>query len=87
MTVAETIEQKIRAAFDVTDFQLENESHKHAGHAGSPGHGNSHFKLLVVSPDFVGKNRVARQRDIYRVLKDELAGPVHALSLDARAPE
>lgn len=87
MTVADTIEQKIRAAFAVTDFMLENESHKHAGHAGSPGHGNSHFKLRVVSADFVGMSRVARQREIYRLLQEELDGPVHALSLDVRTPE
>jgi len=87
MSVAENIEQKIRAGLNVSHMELVDESHKHAGHAGAPAGGESHYRLLVVSPDFTGKNRVARQREIYRILKDEMAGPVHALSLDARSPE
>ncbi len=87
MTVAETIEQKLRAGLNISHLELIDESAKHAGHAGAREGGESHFRLLVVSPDFTGKGRVARQREIYHVLKDEMAGPVHALSLDARSPE
>ena len=87
MSVAETIEQKIRAALAVSHMELVDESSKHAGHAGARAGGESHFRLLVVSPDFSGKNRVARQKEIYRILREEMAGPIHALSLDARTPE
>ncbi|MBL4802670.1 MAG: BolA family transcriptional regulator [Emcibacter sp.] len=87
MSVAETIEQKLRAALNISEMELVDESHKHAGHAGAREGGESHYRLMVVSPDFTGKNRVARQREIYRILKQEMAGPVHALSLDIRSPE
>lgn len=87
MSVAETIERKIRAALTVSHMELIDESSKHAGHAGARPGGESHFRLLVVSSDFSGKNRVGRQREIYRILKEEMAGPIHALSLDARTPD
>ncbi len=87
MTVAETIEQKLRAALTVSRLEVIDESAQHAGHAGARPGGQSHFRLFIESPDFAGKSRVSRQREIYRILKDEMAGPIHALALDARAPE
>ena len=87
MSVADTIEQKLRAALNISQMELVDESHKHAGHAGAREGGESHYRLMVVSPDFTGKNKVARQREVYRILKEEMAGPIHALSLDIRSPE
>lgn len=87
MNIAEIIEQKLRAALTIDSMELVDESHKHAGHAGAPAGGESHFRLRVVSPDFIGKNRVARQREIYTILKEEMAGKIHALSLDIRTPD
>lgn len=86
MSVTETIEQKLRAAFQVTELTLVNESHKHAGHAGSPGTGHSHFNLRLVAADFDGKSRVERQKMVYAVLAEEMAGPIHALALKTLAP-
>lgn len=87
MSVAETIKQKLEAAFAPQALEIEDESHRHAGHAGNPGgEGESHFNVTIVSAAFDGQNRVARQRAVYDVLKDELAGPVHALSVIARSP-
>jgi BolA protein len=40
----------------------------------------------VVSAAFEGMSRVERQRLVYRLLADELAGPVHALALRTIAP-
>ena len=76
MTIAETIENKLRAELAVAHLQLENESHMHSGPAT-----DSHFKLVVVSDGFAGKRLVQRHQLIYRVLADELAGPVHALAM------
>ncbi len=87
MSVAETIEQKLRTALNISHMELIDESAKHAGHAGARPGGESHFRLLLVSSDFAGKNRVARQRQIYRILKEEMAGQIHALSLDIRLQE
>ena len=40
----------------------------------------------MVSENFEGQNRVARQRLVYKVLDEDLKGPVHALSLKLNAP-
>jgi len=41
----------------------------------------------IVAGAFAGQSRVARQRAIYAILAEELAGPVHALQLSALTPE
>ncbi|GAA0393631.1 hypothetical protein GCM10009093_20290 [Brevundimonas terrae] len=48
--------------------------------------GETHFNLVVVSDAFEGQSRVARQRMVQKLLAEELAGPVHALSIKARTP-
>ena len=67
-------------------MRWKNDSHLHAGHAGSPGTGNSHFSVRVVSAKFDGLSRVARQQLVYGLLKEEMAGPVHALAMQTLSP-
>ncbi|MEW6280484.1 MAG: BolA family protein [Candidatus Eremiobacterota bacterium] len=86
MNVAQRLEEKLRGALSVEFFELENVSHHHAGHSSSPGTGESHFNLVLVAAEFEGQNQVARHRMVYGILADELAGPVHALSVKALAP-
>ncbi len=73
-------------AFEPTRLDVVNESHLHAGHRSSPGTGESHFRVLIVSPAFTGKSRVARHRLVNEALADELKGRVHALALSTYAP-
>jgi len=84
--VAERLKNKLNAAFSPSRLDLEDESSRHAGHAGARPGGESHFKVVIEAAAFEGAPRVQRQRMVYRVLEDELAGPVHALSLTALAP-
>jgi BolA protein len=81
MKVATSITQKLTAALQPARLEVVDESHHHAGHAGARPGGETHFSVVIVSDTFAGKSRVARQRLVYEVLADELAGPVHALSL------
>lgn len=83
MTVEDTIREKLTAAFSPASLEIVNESHLHAGHAGSPGTGSSHFRVQIAADAFNGLSRVDRQRQVYATLKEELAGPVHALALTA----
>lgn len=77
------ISEKVTAEFQPEHMVLENESHSHS----VPRNSETHFKLLLVSEKFVGLARVARQRLVYGLLKDEMApGRVHALSLRLLAP-
>lgn len=87
MSVADRIETKLRAALEPEHLQVINESHKHRGHAGSPGTGDSHFAVHIVAAIFAGQSRIARQRMVMAALAEELAGPVHALSIKAAAPD
>jgi BolA protein len=83
--VADTIRAKLMEAFAPTVLEITDDSARHAGHAGHSGGGESHFTVTIVSPAFAGLSRVARQRAGYTVLAEELAGPVHALSVRAEA--
>ncbi len=86
MTVAETIRAKLSAAFQPERLEVVDESHKHEGHAGWRQGGETHFRVTLVSEAFAGRSRVERQRAVYAALAEELAGPVHALEVTARAP-
>lgn len=81
------IEQVIRATLDVVAIEVVDDSAKHAGHAGARAGGNSHFTVRVVATDFAGKPRIVRHRLVYDALKQELAEQIHALAIDAKAPD
>lgn len=86
MSIENEMRLKLMQALDPTRLDLINESMLHAGHRSSPGTGNSHFRLLIVSPKFEGLTRLTRHRLINQTLAEELAGPVHALAIHAFAP-
>ncbi len=82
----DAIRRKLEAAFSPERLDIEDESARHHGHAGASPGGESHFNVTIVARAFEGLGRVQRQRAVYAVLAEELAGPVHALSLKARSP-
>jgi BolA family transcriptional regulator, general stress-responsive regulator len=84
---AEAIKTKLEAAFSPQRLEVEDDSARHHGHAGAREGGESHFNVLIVAGAFAGVGRVQRQRAVYAVLAEELAGPVHALSVKALAPD
>jgi BolA protein len=84
--IFETIRDKLTAAFAPLRLEVEDDSARHAGHAGARAGGESHFNVVIESEAFRGIGKVARQRLVYRALADELAGPVHALAVKALAP-
>jgi BolA protein len=89
MTETRTIDRlrrRLTAAFAPTRLEIEDESHRHAGHAGARPGGESHFRVIVVATAFAGQSRLARQRAIHAVLADELAHQIHALSITALTP-
>lgn len=65
-------------------FVLEDESARHAGHAGARPGGETHYRLRIVSDAFEGLSRVARQRLVYDALREEFDTGLHALSLDLK---
>ncbi len=84
--IADTIRSKLTEGLSPTALIIEDDSARHAGHGGARPGGESHFNVTLESAAFAGLGPVARQRLVYRLLADELAGPVHALSLTLRTP-
>lgn len=91
-TRAERMHAVLTQAFAPTTLQIEDESARHAGHAGAGGGGGeTHFNVLMISAAFQGMNRVARSRAVHDALAMEFGPPeqggMHALSLTLRTPE
>ena len=84
------VEQAMRerlASLHPLSVDLRDESGQHAGHAGSRPSGGSHWQLTIVSEAFRGKNAVARHRMVYEALGDLMKRDIHALRIEALAPE
>ena len=75
--VERSITDKLSTHFDAQTLQVTNESFMHSVPAGS----ESHFKLVIVCDQFDGQRLVQRHQSVYKLLADDLAGPVHALAL------
>jgi len=83
MTLQANIEEKITQALQPEFLEVTNESHMH----NVPPDSESHFKVTVVTHEFDDKLLVARHRMLNQLLKEELDGPVHALSLHTLTPK
>lgn len=85
------IRTKLTAALNPLLLEIVDESHKHAGHAGAramgPQVGNTHFNIKIVSRVFAPMSRLERHRFVHEILKTELDGQIHALSLTLRSPK
>ena len=86
MRTADLITEKLTEAFTPESLTVTDESHLHAGHAGSREGGQTHFRINIVSHAFKGKSRLDRHRMINTALAAELAGSIHALAIYAAAP-
>jgi len=85
-TRIETIRSRLVAALAPDALDIEDESHRHAGHAGARD-GRGHFRVRIVSAAFEGRNAIARHRAVYAALGDLMQTDIHALAIDARTPE
>lgn len=77
MNIQQTITEKVAAELLPDHLEVVNESNQH----NVPANSETHFKLVIVSPQFEGKRQVGRHQWVYALLKEELEGPVHALAL------
>ncbi len=84
-TRSSRIETILHACFAPRWLEVEDDSARHAGHAGAQG-SETHFNVLVVSDAFVGQSRVQRSRAVHAALDAELRSGLHALSLVLRTP-
>ena len=76
----------LEAALAPLELAIEDDSHRHAGHAGARG-GQGHFRVDIVSAAFAGKPPLARHRLVYAALDELMQADIHALSIRARTPD
>lgn len=78
------IRERLVAAFAPSELVIEDDSWRHAGHAGARDGG--HFSVRITSAAFAGKRPLERHRMVYDALGDAMKTEIHALQIDARAP-
>ena len=82
MIVQSEIESRLKTEFAPHYLEVDNESHQHS----VPENSETHFRVVIVSDQFQGRRSVARHQLVYKVLADQLEGPVHALALHTYSP-
>lgn len=78
--------RELLSALDPQSVELFDESDRHVGHAGAAS-GSSHFRLIIVSPHFRGLDKLERHRMIYSALGPLMHREIHALAIQALAPD
>lgn len=81
MSVENEMNKRLTAAFSPSVLEIRNDSHRHAGHAGDDGSGESHFHITIRAEGLSGQSRIARHRAVHAALGPELVARVHALGL------
>lgn len=80
------IRERLTEALSPQKLDIQDDSAKHAGHAGARG-GGGHFNVDIVSDAFAGKTLIQRHRLVYEALGDAMQSEIHALSIQARTPD
>jgi len=82
MRIEDIMHERLTRGFSPQHLEVVNESHRHAGHAGDDGSGESHFRVVIRAPAFAGQSRLARHRAVHAALGADLIGRIHALALE-----
>ncbi len=80
------IRARLQRSLQPLSLDVRDDSHRHAGHAGARD-GRGHFNVSIVSATFTGLAPLARHRAVYAALGELMQTDIHALAIDARAPE
>ncbi len=80
------IRQRLTEVLAPVLLEVNDDSHKHAGHAGARD-GQGHFSVSIVSDVFTGKLPLARHRLVYAALGDMMTTDIHALVIRACTPD
>jgi len=81
--------ERIRACLEQAlrplQLDVEDESHRHAGHEGARD-GRGHFRVRIVAAEFSGMPLIKRHQRVYAALAEMMRTDIHALALETRAP-
>ncbi len=81
MDVEDIIKNKLSETLKPELLVVTNESDHHAGHAGSPGTGQSHFRVEIKAESLKGLSRIESHRKVNECLREELKSTIHALAI------
>lgn len=87
MTTIDAIRAALSQALQPSLLEIQDRSAQHASHAGAKERGGGHYDIQIVSPDFVGQSLLARHRMVYSALASLMKTGIHALAIQARAPD
>jgi BolA protein len=87
MNVSVELERRLRDALAPDLLEVADESERHRGHAGHVPGVSTHFRVRIRARALAGLGRVERQRAVYAAVGDLMGDPIHALAIDASAPE
>ena len=76
-----TVEHALQQVLQPVSLQVTDDSHQHAGHAGS--REGSHFSVSIKAACFTGLSHVQRHRLVYDALRDVIPQGIHALAIKA----
>jgi BolA protein len=79
------IKSRLERELSPTHIDIVDESHLHVGHAGASS-GAGHFSVTIVSDKFSGQSAIQRHRMVYLAVNDLMQSEIHALSINALAP-
>lgn len=80
------IRARLQQGLEPLSLEVRDDSHRHAGHEGARD-GRGHFSVTVVSAAFTGLTQLARHRAVYAALGELMQTDIHALAIEARAPQ
>jgi len=83
--VAAQLRAALEQALAPRSLEIIDDSAAHAGHSGARSGG--HFRVMLVADAFRGRSVLERHRLVYAAVAPLMNGAVHALNIDARAPE
>lgn len=83
---AKEIKKRLQEAFQPETLGVDDESYMHKGHEGAKD-GRGHFRVLIIAEAFADKNLLERHRMVYKALDEMMRLDIHALAIDAWAPD
>ncbi|HCI48454.1 MAG: hypothetical protein A2977_02615 [Alphaproteobacteria bacterium RIFCSPLOWO2_01_FULL_45_8] len=86
MSLKKKIQEKLEKIFTPVSCEVQDLSSLHKGHTGYSPKGETHFKVILVSSFFSGKNRVERHQMVHKALAEEIK-EIHAMEFVLRSPE
>ena len=86
MQMKQMIQERLISSLSPVELDIINESHLHEGHQHFDNPGETHFKVIISSQQFIGKNKIMRHRAVYIALKECFQQGLHSLTIEASEP-